>query len=92
MTATAERNGILIFVAPASQSFAVLGDSGITSRAGTEPLDEMAAAMSIAFREARFSDGLVAAVERAADLLATHFPKDPDAPDRDELANTISRG
>jgi uncharacterized membrane protein len=92
MTATAERNGILIFVAPKSQKFAVLGDSGITSRAGQTPLDEMAASMSAAFREGRFTDGLVGAVERAGQLLAAHFPRVEGGHDRDELSNTISRG
>jgi len=92
MTATAERNGILIFVAPKSQKFAVLGDSGITSRVGTAPLDEMASSMSAAFREGRFTDGLVGAVERAGALLAAHFPRVEGASDRDELSNTISRG
>lgn len=92
MTATAERNGILIFVAPKSQKFAVLGDSGITSRAGTAPLDDIASSMSAAFREGRFTDGLVGAVERAGALLAAQFPRDPGAADRDELSNTISRG
>src|SRR6187431_192961 len=75
MTKTAERNGILIFVAPKSQKFAVLGDSGITSSVGTTPLDEMAAAMSAAFREGRFTDGLVGAVERAGQILSAHFPR-----------------
>jgi len=92
MTATAERNGILIFVAPKSQKFAVLGDSGITSRLGTTPLDEMAASMSAAFREGRFTDGLVGAVERAGQLLAAHFPRVEGRHDQDELSNTISRG
>ena len=92
MTATAERNGILIFVAPKSQKFAVLGDSGITSRVGTGPLDEMASSMSAAFREGRFTDGLVGAVERAGALLAAHFPRASGTSDRDELSNTISRG
>lgn len=92
MTATAERNGILIFVAPKTQKFAVLGDSGITSRAGTAPLDDIASSMSAAFREGRFTDGLVGAVERAGALLAAQFPRDPTAADRDELSNTISRG
>jgi uncharacterized membrane protein len=92
MTATAERNGILIFVAPKSQKFAVLGDSGITSRAGTAPLDDIASSMSAAFREGRFTDGLVGAVERAGAFLAAQFPRDPAAADRDELSNTISRG
>jgi uncharacterized membrane protein len=91
MTATAERNGILIFVAPRSQKFAVLGDSGVTSRAGTGPLDEIAASMSSAFREARFTEGLVLAVERAGTLLAAHFPRG-GGEDRDELSNSISRG
>ena len=91
MTATAERNGILIFVAAASQKFAVLGDSGITSRAGTAPLDEIAASMSAAFREGRFTDGLAGAVERAGVLLSAHFPRTPGS-DQDELSNTISRG
>ena len=92
MTRTAERNGILIFVAPRSQKFAVLGDSGITSRVGTATLDEMASLMSAAFREGRFTDGLVGAVDRAGALLATLFPRVEGAADRDELSNTISRG
>ena len=92
MTATAERNGILIFVAAKSQKFAVLGDSGITSRVGTAPLDEIASAMSAAFREGRFTDGLAGAVERAGILLASHFPRVEGAADQDELSNTISRG
>lgn len=92
MTATRERNGILIFVAPRSQKFAVLGDSGITSRAGTTPLDEMASSMSAAFREGRFTDGLVGAVERAGALLAAHFSRIEGDSDRDEISNTISRG
>ncbi len=97
MTATQDRNGLLIFIAPKSHKFAVLGDSGITTRAGTAPLDQMASAMQAAFREGHFTDGLVAAVEKAGDILATHFPRvldahGKDAPDKDELSNTISRG
>lgn len=92
MTATAERNGILIFLAARSQKFAVLGDSGITSRAGATPLDQMAATLSQTFREGRFTEGLVAAVGQAGDLLALHFPRDAGTNDQDELSNAISRG
>lgn len=92
MTATAERNGILIFVAPRSQKFAVLADSGVTSRAGTAPIDEIAASMSAPFREGRFTDGLVGAVERAGGLLAAHFPPVEGTSEENELPNTISRG
>jgi uncharacterized membrane protein len=92
MTATAERNGLLIFVAPKSQKFAVLGDSGITALVGTAPLDEIATAMSVAFREGRFTEGLVEALSRAGELLAVHFPPRMGASDQDELTNSISRG
>ncbi len=92
MTATKERNGVLIFVAPRAQKFAVLGDSGITSLVGVEAWDEVAARLGAAFREARFTDGLVAAVERAGTLLAAHFPPIAGKDDTDELSNEISRG
>lgn len=92
MTATDERNGILIFVAPKSQKFAVLGDSGITSRTGTGVLDEIAASMTSAFRAGQFTDGLAQAVEQAGSLLSVHFPRVEGRNDRDELSNTISRG
>jgi uncharacterized membrane protein len=92
MTATAERNGILIFIAARSHKFAVLGDSGITSRLGTAPLDAMAATLTHAFRSGHFTEGLVSAVEQAGDLLAAHFPRDAGVSDQDELSNSISRG
>lgn len=92
MTATAERNGVLIFVAPTSRKFAVLGDSGLTNLTGTEALDEIAASMSSEFREGRFTDGLAQAVERAGDLLSAHFPPKSGGSDADELSNEISRG
>lgn len=92
MTATAERNGILVFVAPESQKFAVLGDSAIIDRGGSVALDEIARAMAEAFREGRFTDGLIGAVSRAGDLLGGWFPRGAGAPDQDELPNSISRG
>ena len=92
MTATHERNGVLIFVAPSSQKFAVLGDSGITSKVGVEAWDGAASLLGAAFRDGRFTEGLVAAVEGAGVLLSEHFPRDLPSPDVDELKNEISRG
>ena len=92
MTATTERNGILIFIAAANHQFAVLGDIGVTSKVGTEPLSAIAAAISGAFRESRFTDGLVEAIEKAGDLLSAHYPRTEGAVDADELSNEISRG
>jgi len=91
MTATAERNGVLIFLAPSSRSFAVLGDSGIHERCGEEFWTRVASAMSGHFREGRFSDGLVAGIAAVGSELARHFPPHEGDGDRDELPDTVSR-
>ena len=92
MTATGEHNGVLIFIAPRAQKFAVLGDSGITSLVGVKTWDEVAAVVGASFREGRFTEGVVAAVERAGALLCEHFPRVAGDAGRDELSNEISRG
>ena len=92
MTATAERNGVLILVAPESQSFAVVGDRGIDERCPPGFWDEVAAGMAADFRESRFTDGIVTAVTRVGDELARHFPRRPGEEDRNELPDGVSRG
>lgn len=89
MTATQERNGILIYVAPLSRSFAIVGDSGIHERCGADFWKEIAAAMEQDFRAGRFSDGLVKGIARAGDALAEHFPRS-GAPDVNELSDSVS--
>jgi uncharacterized membrane protein len=92
MTATAERNGVLILVAPESRSFAVVGDLGIHERCPAGFWDEVAAGIAADFRESRFTDGIVSAVTRVADELARHFPRRPGEEDRNELPDGVSRG
>lgn len=87
MTQTAARNGVLIFVAPASHTFAVLGDTGIHEKCGDAFWRELADAMGERFKRGEFTDGIVLAIERAAALLAAHFPRRPD--DRNELSDVV---
>src|SRR5687767_2633863 len=75
MVKTDLRNGVLIFVAPKSQKFAVIGDRGIHERCGPTFWQDIAAAMEADFREGRFTDGIVKGVARAGEALATHFPR-----------------
>jgi uncharacterized membrane protein len=89
MTATAERNGVLIYVAPRSHRFAIIGDTGIHERCGAGFWKEIAAAMEHDFRDGRFTDGLVKGIARAGESLAVHFPRTA-APDVDELPNRVS--
>jgi uncharacterized membrane protein len=90
MTQTAERNGVLLFVAPVSQTFAVVGDEGIHARCGPGFWKDVAAAVEADFRAGRFTDGIVKGVARVGDALATHFPRTEGATDRNELPDDVT--
>lgn len=87
MTRTTERNGVLVFLAPASHTFAVIGDKGVHEKCGAAFWRELADAMSEHFKRGDFTSGLVLGIERAGALLAEYFPRKPD--DRNELPNAI---
>ena len=52
MSTTKERNGVLIYIAPAVRRFRVLGDAAIHEKCGDEFWNEVAAAMEEHFRGA----------------------------------------
>lgn len=87
MTRTAARNGVLIFVAPRSHRFAIIGDTAIHERCGQSFWSEVARAMEQRFKQAEFTEGLVNGIEKAGALLAEHFPRQPD--DQNELPDKI---
>ncbi len=88
MTGTRERNGVLIYVAPRSQKFAVIGDAAVHKRCGEDFWKALAAQMEEQFRKEEFTSGIVLAVNKAGDLLAKEFPRRPD--DRNELPDTVA--
>jgi uncharacterized membrane protein len=90
MTKTRHRNAVLIFVAPRSRNFAILGDAGIHERCGDDFWKKAAEDLSAHFRDGKFTDGLVATIESLGSVLATHFPR--EAGDRDELTNELDEG
>ena len=90
MTSTAERNGVLIYVAPRSQRFAVVGDTAIHERCGARFWRDVAASMGQAFREGRFSDGLVEGIATVGLALAREFPRISGQGDKNELPDTVS--
>jgi uncharacterized membrane protein len=70
MDKTLLRNGVMIFLAPRSRNFAVIGDKGIHEKCGEVFWTELAAAMTGYFKR-----GVVHGIERAGALLAEHFPR-----------------
>ena len=88
MTETRDRNGVLFFIVPSRRRFAVIGDQGIHAKVGDDFWIELSDILSAAFRESRFTDGLVQAIEAVGARLAIHFPPRPDD-NPDQLPNTV---
>jgi uncharacterized membrane protein len=87
MEKTRERNAVLIFVAPLTHKFAVVGDRGVNERCGDGFWNDLAAEMSGHFQRSDFTGGIVHAIRKAGDLLAEHFPRRPD--DQNELPDAV---
>jgi uncharacterized membrane protein len=72
-TAT-KRDSFLVFLAPKSQTFAVVGGTALHEKVGQAWWDEISALLTRHFKESRYTDGLVAAIAEAGRELKRHFP------------------
>lgn len=91
--ATKNRNGVLLLIAPARREVVVLGDEAIHAQVGDAFWAGIAAHVSTRFREDRFTEGVVEAVDAIAEALARHFPAGADAgANPNELPDTIDVG
>lgn len=89
MKKTPLRNAVLIYIVPASRQFAIAADEGIHLRCGEAFWTSIAADMSELLKQGKFTEALLAGIQRAVTELAKHFPKHPN--DRDDLPNSILR-
>ncbi|MEI9864229.1 MAG: TPM domain-containing protein [Limisphaerales bacterium] len=89
MMKTKDRNAVLIYLAPRTSKFAVIGDQGVHARCGDNFWEELARAMTVHFRAGEFTTGIVHGITRAGELLAEHFPRHPD--DSNELSDRVER-
>jgi uncharacterized membrane protein len=90
MTKTRERNGVLLFFAPESQTFAILGDEAIHARCGESFWKEIAELTATHLKADALTEAIVRAVEKVGAVLAEHFPRSAD--DQNELPNRVERG
>lgn len=67
-------NGVLIFVAPRSHTFAIYGDRGVHERCGDEFWNALRDQMLEHLRAGRYTEALVHGINKAGELLAAHFP------------------
>lgn len=89
MTNTRLRNGVLIYLAPQTQKFAVVGDVGIHKICGDSFWNMIREKMSALLRGGHFTEAILAAVHETGTALSKHFPRRPD--DTNELPDQIIR-
>jgi uncharacterized membrane protein len=88
MTKTALRNGVLLFIASEEQRFVILGDSGINEKVPAGFWDDIAAKLTIQFKEGAYTDGIVEAIGSAGEHLGRYFPRSKS--DVNELPDQIN--
>lgn len=71
----AHGNGVVLLIVPRRRSFAIVGDAGIHDRSGAQLWHEARDVLAAAFREGRYTDGVVEAIDRVGRELARHFPR-----------------
>ena len=85
MNETPLRNAVLIFIAPVSHQFAVVGDTAVHAKCGDDFWHEVVEGMEPSLKRGDFTEALLHGVAKVGSLLAAHFPPDPagkhDLPD-----------
>lgn len=88
MHKTADRNGVLIYLALKERKFAIIGDTGINSVVPLGFWDNIRDHMKQRFSENLFTEGLTEGIIMAGMQLKEHFPHTRD--DVNEITDTIS--
>ena len=88
MHKTADRNGVLIYLALSERKFAIIGDRGINNVVPLGFWDNIRDHMKERFAESLFTEGLAEGILMAGEQLKEHFPYTKD--DVNELTDTIS--
>ena len=87
MTQTHQRNAVLLYLAPRTRQFAIVGDSGVHATCGDAFWQDVSAKLGAALKQGDYTAALIQAVQQVGELLAAHFPYLAD--DVNELPNAI---
>jgi uncharacterized membrane protein len=86
---TEDNSGVLIYVQLVDRDIEIVADRGIAKRVAQSEWEEICRGMEAAFREEKFLQGTMEAIERVTTLLARHFPSEGlnanELPDRPRL-------
>jgi uncharacterized membrane protein len=90
MDQTLLKNGVLIYVAIKDRKLAIIGDKGINEVVPSDFWDSTRDLLVTHFKDGKYVEGLVHAIEEAGKVLKQYFPFKSD--DQNELSNEISLG
>jgi uncharacterized membrane protein len=90
MYETAEKNGVLIYIATKNHKLAILGDSGINDKVPLGFWEDEKKIMISYFKEGKYVDGLLEGIRLVGEQLKIYFPAQET--DENELSNEISFG
>ncbi|MBA2613982.1 MAG: TPM domain-containing protein [Bacteroidetes bacterium] len=88
MHETAERNGVLIYIATLNKKIAVIGDEGIHQKLGNEFWQKIVNDLIKKFKENKKAEAMAECILECGEQLGKYFPRNSD--DKNELTNTIS--
>ena len=88
MHETAQRNGVLFYLAVYDRKFAILGDAGINKVVPENFWDDVKETMLGFFKEGKMAEGIITGILMAGTHLKANFPHQTD--DVNELSDEIS--
>jgi uncharacterized membrane protein len=91
MLETAERNGVLIYLATEDRELALFADEGIHKKMGTAYWNEQVQEILQYFKKGAWSEGLLHCIHNIGEVLAKEFPY-KGGEDRNELSDEIVFG
>ena len=87
MDRTPMRNAVMIFLAPRTHKFAVVGDVAVHAKCGDGFWRSVVTAMEPLLKRGDFTEAIVVGVTNVGDVLAEHFP--PLSRDRNDLSDAV---
>ena len=88
MHKTADRNGVLFYLAVNDKKFAIIGDAGINAKVHAGFWNDISELLKKNFKDGKFTEGLSEGILLAGKHLMIHFPYRKD--DVNELPDEIS--
>jgi uncharacterized membrane protein len=88
MHKTADRNGVLFYLAVNDKKFAIIGDAGINAKVHAGFWNDISELLKKNFKDGKFTEGLSEGILLAGKHLMIHFPYRKD--DINELPDEIS--